>query len=210
MSISDLAYAGLEQALNHHISMDQNAKAQMAQLHGRVIALEVLGTGQTIYLVPGPELTQLLSSYEGEPDCLLQGSPITITQLRRPVPEGEDPVPDGMQVSGDSELAQQFCRILRQVEINWEAYLSPYTGSLIAGELGKAIDFAGYWRDHIIDTLNQDLREYMQEDTAVLPTRYEIETFGSSVEQLGERLEQLQKRVDQLKPGAKKPAGDSR
>ena len=59
MSISDLAYAGLEQALNHHISMDQNAKAQMAQLHGRVIALEVLGTGQTIYLVPGPELTQL-------------------------------------------------------------------------------------------------------------------------------------------------------
>jgi len=199
MSISDLAHASLEQALNHHISMDQNAKSHMAQLHGRVIALEMLGTGQTVYLVPGPELTQLLSSYEDEPDCLLQGSPLTIALLRRPVPEGEDPVPTDMQVSGDKDLAQQFCRILRGVEIDWETYLSQYTGSLIAGELGKAINFAGYWRDHIIDTLNQDLREYIQEETAVLPTRYEIKNFGSSVEQLDQRLEQLQQRIERLK-----------
>ncbi len=198
MSISDLTYAGLEQAINQHISMDQNAGAQMAQLHGRVIALEVLGTGHTLYLVPGPEMIQLLSSYEGEPDCLLQGSPLAITQLRRPVPEGEDPVPTDMRVSGESELAQQFCRILRGVEINWEAYLSQYTGSLIAGEVSKAIDFAGYWRDHIIDTLNRDLREYLQEESAVLPTRHEIDAFGNGVLQLEQRLRQLQQRIERL------------
>ncbi|MCP4125593.1 MAG: hypothetical protein GY753_00855 [Gammaproteobacteria bacterium] len=198
MSISDLTHAGLEQAINQHISMDQNAGAQMAQLHGRVIALEVLGTGHTLYLVPGPEMIQLLSSYEGEPDCLLQGSPLTITQLRRPVPEGEDPVPTDMRVSGESELAQQFCRILRGVEINWEAYLSQYTGSLIAGEVSKAIDFAAYWRDHIIDTLNRDLREYLQEEGAVLPTQHEIDAFGNGVLQLEQRLRQLQQRIERL------------
>lgn len=210
MSMSELAHASLEQALNHHISMDRNAKAQMAQLHGRVIALELLGTGQTIYLVPGPELTQLLSRYEGEPDCLLQGSPLTIAQLRRPIPEGEDPIPADMQVSGDQKLAQQFCRILRQVKTNWEAFLSPYTGSLIAGEAGKAIGFAGYWRDHIIDTLKLDLREFMQEESAVLPTQHEINSFGNSVQQLGEGLEQLEKRVEQLKSGLHTPEGDSK
>ncbi len=198
MSLSDLAHASLEQAINQHLSMDRSAQAQMAQLHGQVIALEALGTGHTVYLIPGPELTQLLSSYEGEPDCLLQASPLTITQLRTPVPEGDDPVPETMQVTGDKELAQQFCRILRGVEINWEAYLSQYTGSLIAGELGKVIDFAGYWRDHVVDTLNQNLREYMQEETAVLPTRHEITTFSSSVAQLEQRLERLQEKIAQL------------
>ena len=200
MTIKDLAYAGLEQAINQHISMDPDARAQMAQLHGKVIALEILGTGKTIYLIPGPEMIQLLSCYEGEPDCLLQGSPMTIAQLRRPVPEGSNPVPDDMLVSRDQELAQRFCSILRQIEVNWEKYLSQYTGTLIAGEVGKVMNSAGYWCGHILETLNQDVREYLQQETAVLPTRHEIERFGSSVERLTGRLEKLQKRIDGLKP----------
>jgi len=187
--------------------MDQNARMKMAKLHGRVIAQEIMGTGQTIYLVPGPEMIQLLSSYEGEPDCLLQGSPITITQLRSPVPAGGAAIPEGIQVSGDVELAEQFCRILRQVEINLEAYLTPYTGSLIATEVGKMMDFAGYWFNHIVDTLNRDIQEHLQQEAAVLPTRHEIGRFSTSAEQLADRLEQLQSRVDTIKTNMKKPKG---
>jgi ubiquinone biosynthesis accessory factor UbiJ len=200
MTIADLAYAGLEQAINHHISMDPDARAQMAQLHGKVIALEILGTSQAIYLIPGPEMVQLLSRYEGTPDCLLLGSPMTIAQLRRPVPEGSGPIPEEMQVSGDRELAQEFCTILRQIEINWEQHLAQYTGSMVAGEVAKAINFADYWRGHVVDTLNQDLQEYLQQDQAILPTRHEIEEFGSKVARLTERLEKLQQRINSLKP----------
>ncbi len=203
MSISDLAYASLEQALNRHVAMDPQAQAEMAKLHGRVIALEVLGLGQTIYLVPGPEMTQILGSYEGAPDCLLQGSPMTIAQLRSPIPEGGSAIPSEMRISGDSNLAERFCRILRQVEIDWEAHLAQYTGSLIAGEVGKAINFAGYWRDHIIDTLKQDVQELLQQESSVLPTRHEISRFGGEVEQLANRLGQLSQRIDLLQNQAK-------
>ncbi len=207
MSVSDLVYASLEQAINHHISMAPSAVKQMAQLHGKIIALEMLGTGQTIYLVPGPDMVQLLSCYEGDPDCLLRGSPMTIAQLRCSVPEGKNPIPDDMQVSGDQGLAEQFCSILRQIEINWEQYLSQYTGSLIAGEVGKAMNFANYWRDHIVDTLNQEIQGQLQQEEAVLPARHETEGFCSSVEQLENRLEQLQKRVDILTMKIRKPKG---
>lgn len=207
MSISDLAYAGLEQAINHHISMDQKAKSEMAKLHGRVIAIEMLGTSQTIYLVPGPDMVQLLSSYEAEPDCLLQGSPMTITQLRTPVPKDGNPIPAEMQISGDQELAEQFCRILRQVEINWEAHLSQYTGSLIAGEVGKVMGFAGYWGGHIVDTLKQDVQELLQQQSAALPTRHEVDGFATDVGKLVSSFEQLEKRVDDLKNNNKKPKG---
>jgi ubiquinone biosynthesis accessory factor UbiJ len=200
MTIADLAYAGLEQALNHHISMAPQAKRQMAQLHGKVIALEILGTNQTMYLVPGPEMVQLLSSYEGIPDCTLQGSPMTIAQLRRPIADGSSPIPEGMQVLGDQELAQRFCSILRQIEINWEQYLSQYTGSLIATEVGKILNFADYWCDHIIDTIGQDASEYLQQEASILPARHEIEEFSSNVNLLTKRLEKLQQRISALKP----------
>ncbi len=198
MSISDLAYAGLEQAINQHIDMDPQARRQMAQLHGRVIALEVLGLGHTIYLVPGQEMVQLYASYEGEPDCLLQGSPMTIARLRSPIAEGAGAIPQGMQVEGDAELAELFCRILRQVEIDWEAHLAQYTGSLIAGEVGRALNFAGYWRDHIIDTLKQETQGLLQHEASVLPTGHDIAGFAAEVGQLAERLERLQQRVDAI------------
>ncbi len=200
MSMSDLAYVGLEQALNQHISMDPRARAEMAKLHGRVIALEVLGLGQTIYLAPGPEMTQILGSYEGEPDCLLQGSPMTIVQLRSPIPEDGDAIPEGMQIQGDKGLAEHFCRILRQVEMDWEAHISKYTGSLIANEIGKAISFAGYWRDHIVTTLKQDAQELVQDETSGLPNQHEVDNFGADVAKLAERLERLQQRVEALRP----------
>ncbi len=209
MSISDLAYASLEQAINQHISMDPKALAEMAHLHGRVIALEMLGTDQTIYLTPGPEMIQLFGSYEGEPDCLLQGSPVTIAQLRSQIPAGSAPIPDEMQVSGDRELAEQFCRIVRQVNIDWETHLSKYTGSLIAGEVGKAINFVGYWRDHIVATLKLEMQEQLQHEASVLPSRHEIAGFGAEVEQLSDRLEQLQKRVDALQTHKKSKGATS-
>jgi ubiquinone biosynthesis protein UbiJ len=170
----------------------------MAQLHGRVIALEVLGIGQTIYLASGPEMVQVLGQYEGEPDCLLQGSPMTMTQLRNPIPADGTAIPDDMQVHGDTELAEQFCRILRQVEMDWETHLSKYTGSLIAGEIGKAIGFAGYWRDHIVTTLKQEAQGFIQDETSGLPHQHEVDGFGSEVNQLAERLQRLQTRIEKL------------
>jgi ubiquinone biosynthesis protein UbiJ len=198
MSIPELAYASLEQALNQHLSMDPDARAEIAQLHGKVIGLEIMGTGQTIYLTPGPEMIQLFGSYEGEPDCLLQGSPMTIVQLRSEIPEGATAIPEEMQIQGDLELAEQFCRSLRRVKIDWEQYISQYTGSLIAGEVGKVIGFAGYWRDHIADTLKQDMQELLQHEASFLPGRDEVAKFGSEVTHLSERLEQLKQRVSNI------------
>lgn len=207
MSISDLAHAGLEHALNQHIAMDPRARAEMAKLHGRVIALEILGTGQTLYLVPGPELVQILGSYEAEPDCLLQGSPMTLARLRSPIPEDGAAIPEGMKTQGDGELAERFCRILRQVEIDWETYLAQYTGSLIAGEIGKVIGFAGYWRDHIVTTLKQEMQGVIQDEASGLPHQHEIDRFGADITLLTGRLERLQERVDTLRKHLN-PRGD--
>jgi ubiquinone biosynthesis protein UbiJ len=178
--------------------MDPKARAEMADLHGRIIAIQISGTDQTIYLAPGPEIIQLFGTHEGEPDCLLQGSPMTLAQLRTQIPETGSAIPEDMQTSGDVELAKRFCQILRQVEIDWEAHLSKYTGSLIAGEISKAIDFAGYWGDHITATLKHEMQEMLQDDSSVLPSRHEIARFGAEVEGLSEQLKQLQKRVDAL------------
>lgn len=143
-------------------------------------------------------MIQLFGSCEGEPDCLLQGSPMTIAQLRTQIPAAGPTIPEEMQASGDMELAEQFCRILRQVKIDWEWYLSQYTGSLIAGEVGKAINFAGYWRDHVTATLMQDVQTVLTHEKSALLSRNDITKFSSEVDKLAQQLEQLQQRISNL------------
>jgi ubiquinone biosynthesis protein UbiJ len=123
---------------------------------------------------------------------------MTIAQLRTPIPEDGPVIPEEMQARGDLELAEQFCRILRRVRIDWEEYLSQYTGSLIAGEIGKAIGFADYWRNHIADTLRQDVQEALQHENSILLSRDDITRFSTEVDQLAKQLEQLQMRIDSL------------
>lgn len=74
MSLSAVAVAGLEQAFNQYLNLDSKARSQMASLHGKVIAFELAGLGQTLYLIPGPAGVQLFSRCEDEPDCTLRGT----------------------------------------------------------------------------------------------------------------------------------------
>jgi len=46
MSISTLIIASLEQTVNGYLDMDPQAREQMRELHGRVIAFELQGLGQ--------------------------------------------------------------------------------------------------------------------------------------------------------------------
>ena len=75
MSMTALMYAGLEEAVNRCLELDPKARERLARLHGQVVAFELNGVGQTLFLVPGPGRIQLLASYEGEPDCRLRGTP---------------------------------------------------------------------------------------------------------------------------------------
>ena len=63
MSVSALAYAGLEAALNRYLDLDASARKQMEKLHGRVIAFEILGLARTLYLIPGPGKVQVTGSF---------------------------------------------------------------------------------------------------------------------------------------------------
>jgi ubiquinone biosynthesis protein UbiJ len=195
MSISELAYAGLEEAINQHLALDAAAKERMGQLHGRVIALVLQGFDTTLYFIPGPDRLQLLSRYEGEPDCTLSGSPVTLLQLFQRRKESAPVFPEEVSLSGDQELAQRFIAVLQTAELDWERHLSRYTGELVAEEMGNLVRGGMQWGQHIADTLKDELRLMLQEDAGPLPGRDEVDSFRSDVERLRNRMEQLESRV---------------
>ncbi|MCB1851696.1 MAG: SCP2 sterol-binding domain-containing protein [Gammaproteobacteria bacterium] len=197
MSFSAIAYAGLETAFNRYLELDEHAHQAMAKLHGRIIAIEILGLGSTLYLVPGPQRVQILEAYEGAPDCCISGTPLALARMRDSHASNQL-FSGAVEISGDTELAHQLSKILSGMEIDWEEQLSRFTGDLIAHRLGNLLRSARAWGVESSTTLGLDIQEYLQEELRLLPGRSEIEEFLNAVDTLRDDAERLQARLDQL------------
>ena len=193
MSLPELTYACLEDALNRYLTLDPVARERLAQLHGRVFALELRGTQTTLFLIPAPGGAQLLTACEETPDCLLRGTPLALAKLFH-----SGTLSDEVEISGDDELAQRLLAILRDVEIDWERSLSPYTGEILAEELAKAGRAAADWGRHIHTTLDRELREILQGELGLLPTRPEVDQFTRQTADLETKSAALEQRIRDL------------
>ncbi|PLX60773.1 ubiquinone biosynthesis accessory factor UbiJ [Sedimenticola selenatireducens] len=210
MSLSGVATAGLEQALNQYLNLDPAASAKMARLHGKVIAFELAGLGQTLYLIPGPSGVQIFSRCEDEPDCTLRGTPLALARMGNQKASSDQLFSGAVKISGDTELAHQFGKILGGMSIDWEAQLAHYTGSLVAG------DVAGVFRNmsdrgrRALDSLELDLQELLQKELKILPERSEVEQFLDDVDELRDGIERLEARLALLESNKNKPHEESR
>ncbi|MES9900438.1 MAG: SCP2 sterol-binding domain-containing protein [Sedimenticola sp.] len=199
MTIHDLTYAGLEEAINRYLALDPHAVEQLRQYHGRVIAFEMTGLGQTLYFIPGPARLQLLSKYEGEPDCRLRGTPFALFRMTDQRASSDQLFDGTVEISGDTDLAHSFGKILAAVDIDWEEQLSRYTGDIVAHEVGNLFRGVSHWGRRSLDTLGLDLQEYLQEELQLLPMKPETDSFLNQVDTLRNDVERLQARIERLK-----------
>ncbi|MCB1867561.1 MAG: SCP2 sterol-binding domain-containing protein [Gammaproteobacteria bacterium] len=198
MSLSALAYAVLEAALNSYLDLDTGARKQMEKLYGKVIAFEILGLGRTVYLIPGPGKMQVLEIFEGAPDCCISGTPSALARMSNRDSNSDQLFSGEVEISGDSELAHQLSRILGSMNIDWEEQLSRFTGDLIAHRIGNLFRTAQEWGTNSVATLYLDVQEYLQEELHLLPGRLEIEHFVGGVDTLRDDVERLQVRISLL------------
>jgi len=200
MSIPELAFAGLEEALNQYVAMDPKAAAELAKLHGRAIALEVAGPEIKLFLIPGPGRLQVLRLYEGESECTLRGSPLALTRLSMAKEKGVDELFSGqITITGDVELGQRFGKILGALHIDWEEQLAAHMGDFVAHDIVGGIRFVAEQGRRTVGNIGQSLAHYIQTETRLLPERQEIQDFVSRIDTLRDDFDRLQARIDLLR-----------
>jgi ubiquinone biosynthesis protein UbiJ len=106
-----------------------------------------------------------------------------------------------VEITGDIETGQAFRAILDGMDIDWEEQVSRVTGDVVAHQLGNLARKAGAWLRHGGQTLEQDIGEYLQEESRVLPSRIEIENFIADVGMTAMAVERLEARLQRLRHG---------
>jgi ubiquinone biosynthesis protein UbiJ len=203
MSIRDLALESTETLINHLVGLDPQARQRLSVWHGRVIAIALRGTGLTLYFIPDHAgRLQLLGRYEGEPDCVIEGSPLDLMRASDKTQGTAQLFAGHVRIHGDTELAHRFSEVLGGLDIDWEEQLSRYVGDIAAHELAG---LARRVREHggqTLTRLQSDLAEYLTEEARLLPAPDELERWIRGVEEARDSVERLAARIALLEQHA--------
>jgi ubiquinone biosynthesis protein UbiJ len=192
------ALAGLEQALNAALALDPHTGARLARLQGKLIAVELRGTGITLTLQPtGEGKLRLMGDYDGEVDTTLRGAPFSLLRMGMGR-AGEGMFSGEVEIDGDVELGTQIQRVFEKLDIDWEEHLSRLTGDIVAHQLGNTVRGLFAWGQRAIDHLGRDVADYLQEESDTLPVDWEVEEFIKGVDTLRSDVDRIEARVRRL------------
>ena len=203
MDFTQAFSASIETALNRYISLDPEALSRFTPLEGKIIAVEIIGLNQTLCLFPSTDGFLVLSDFDGEADATISGTPVALIKLGL-ADDPKDLLFSGeVTLSGDTRLANQFSRLLSQLDIDWEELLAQNVGDIAAHKVGNVLRSVNHWFKRSTGSVSLDAGEYLQEEVHLSPSNAELRKYIRQVDEVREGVDRLAANIELLKNNKK-------
>jgi ubiquinone biosynthesis protein UbiJ len=195
----ELVLRPIANLLNRNIVATTPARELCEQLSGTTVAIRVRDTALAMYFTIGDSAVELSTDSESDPDVVITGSLLTLALIAGT--SGEQAIRDGsLELTGDVEAAQAFQTLLGFAAPDIEEELSGVIGDVAAHRLGETARGVRNWARAARSTMASNIREYVQEESRDVPSRYETERFSSRVDSLRDDVDRLEARLNRLNP----------
>lgn len=184
----------VEKMVNKVLSLDEETVALLATLAGNVIEIDVLDTEFRMFILPSGKGVTLETDYEGKADVAIKGTPSALLGMISAEKIGAGDV----EINGNVGLAKKFQSILRDVEIDWEEYLSQFVGDIAAHKIGNFLRRVSRFAKESGKTIGMDISEYLRYEKEALLDKSEVDEFNQAVDNIRDDVERLQKRLERL------------
>ena len=182
----------LERALNTSLALDPATQQALQALDGAVLHVVCTLPSHSVYVLFVDQHIELWSLFEGAADTTLSGSASEFFSLWRARKKITALADSGVTLAGDSLLLQQLQKIAEQLDVDWEALLAEHTGDVVAHQLGRAARKASVWFTGARREAERLAREFLQFESATVPSRHEVARFCHDVDDLQLRMDRLQ------------------
>jgi ubiquinone biosynthesis protein UbiJ len=198
MNPLEAALRPVASVLNRNIRETTPARELCKKLDGTVIAVRVRNTALATWFVVHEDMLELMTDCDAEPDVLISGSLLTLARMAGS--SGMAALRDGsLELSGDTHTAERFQRLLSLAKPDIEEELSSVVGDVAAHRLGEIARGVGNWGRSARSTMGANIREYLQEESRDVPSRYEADRFADNVSALRDDVERLEARMRRLR-----------
>ena len=200
MDALEAALRPVAKLLNRNIQESLPARELCKRLSGTIVAVRVARTALAAYFVVDDETLDVVAATSEDPDVIIGGSLIALASMAGQ--SGAAAIRDGsLDLSGDAELASQFQQMLSYARPDIEEELSTIVGDIAAHRMGEFARGLGRWGREARSTMGANIREYLQEESRDLPSRYEVEKFHANVSKLRDDVDRIEARLNRLRGG---------
>ncbi len=197
MNPLEAALRPVASVLNRNIRATTPARELCKKLAGTIVAVRVRNTALTAWFVVNEDNLEVTTDCDAEPDVLISGSLLTLASMAGA--SGTSALRGGsLELTGDPHVAGDFQKLLAFARPDIEEELSGVVGDVVAHRLGEFARGVGNWGRGARSTMGANIREYLQEESRDLPSRYEVDRFSDSVSTLRDDVDRLEARVKHL------------
>lgn len=197
MNPLEAALRPIANVLNRNIRATTPARELCEKLAGTVVAIRVRDTALAAWFIVHEDSLELATDTDHEPDVLISGSLLTLARMAGI--SGVGAIRDGsLELTGDPVLAQEFQQLLSYAKPDLEEELSAVVGDAAAHRLGEFARGVSNWGREARSTMGANIREYLQEESRDVPSRYEVDRFTAKVGALRDDVDRLEARMKHL------------
>lgn len=188
---------GAEAVLNRLLAADPASPRRLTELAGCRLAVELTDIGLefvVLFSETGLRFVPPASESENAPAARIRTSVAGLLALATTSDRRRAKV----EFSGEVGVVADIRRLFADLEVDWEEQLAPFTGDVVAYQLGRAAQGSASWLRRSGDALLQTIGEYLTEERRALPAATQVSVFLAEVDTLHRDVEHLAARVRQL------------
>lgn len=190
--------ATLEKAANQALASDPASLQALTNHSGRLLAFHLRFPATSVYLLVVEDGIELFHASDAAADVSVSAAANELAALFFNWNLQPSLIGGSLQIEGDRELLQSVRDILKQLDIDWGALLSPWVGDDIAQQL----DFGGRqlmsWMREAGSQLGKQLGQYFTQDSGLLALRQDVYEFCQDVDELRFDADRLSARINRL------------
>jgi ubiquinone biosynthesis protein UbiJ len=190
------ALASAEKMLNAALRYDPATRIGLAQLEGKIIALQITTPGINIFIMPMDDELRLMGNWDGDVDTRISGSLLALAQLAQT--EIHNLKDSGVTVMGDLSLLADMQRLVKNLDVDWEEMLSQFTGDIIGHQTAQLIRAKFGWAKDRAKSAQRLTGEFLTEELKALPGKPELEDFYRQVDDLRLAVDRAAARVEAI------------
>ncbi|MCH9696845.1 MAG: SCP2 sterol-binding domain-containing protein [Gammaproteobacteria bacterium] len=187
----------LEKLINSVLQLSEEHSQLLTPLDAKVIKLRIDPPGIEINLRFSNSGVQILEDSE-HVDVMLQGSPIAFGLMSVRDKPASALFTGQINMQGDSAVGAHFQQLFESLDIDWQTHAKRLLGDRLADKAASLFSQGKRWFSEAGHAMQEDISEYLQEESRVLPAKPEAEMFFEDVDELRLDCERLEARIKRL------------
>ena len=197
MPFDPLVTAVIETSLNTFVNDDPALVRRLSRLKGQIIQVNLKELNKTLTFVFSQQI-DVLSEYEGQPDCYLSLNLSVLPELREQSNITKLIKQDKLILEGDIQLAQKFAQLMTDCKPDLEEWLSRVTGDVVAHTLVQGVKNVGGFVAKQASKHQSHVAQVLTEEWKIAPAPLEVAHLCDQVDDVKSSAARLEAKLNAL------------